>query len=68
MNFLSTIFAKSFLYPFGLTKNPLESLYLEHKEKSDIDQLAKDWEKVGKDIKKAYEQYEQEISKCQATT
>ncbi len=55
------VFIDGILYFFGIKDNPLEKY--RKSQKSDADNLEKDWQNIGKDIQKAYEQ---EISGCKA--
>jgi len=49
------LFAKSFLYVFGLTDNPIKLMLKESSEIDDTEMIRKDWEMVGKDIINSYE-------------
>ncbi|MDR0368015.1 MAG: hypothetical protein LBH82_02600 [Bacteroidales bacterium] len=50
------LFVNSFLYVFGLTKNPIHHILENQQKISDADKIRGDWEKVGNDILNAYEQ------------
>jgi hypothetical protein len=57
MNNVSTsqLFAKSFLYMFGLSDNPIKSMLKQRNEIDDMEMIQKDWEMVGKDILNAFD-------------
>jgi hypothetical protein len=48
-------FTNGFLYLFGLSSNPAESIQKEYFQKSDTERLLGDWYKIGNDISKSYE-------------
>jgi len=53
-------FVSGFLYVFGLSKNPSSILNTKYREQNDINEMEKDWQNIGSDIQKSYEQYRAE--------
>jgi hypothetical protein len=49
------MFAQGICYFFGFSPNPADSVLRHFSEKSDMDRIAGDWQRIGLDIKKAYE-------------
>ena len=50
-----TMFMTGICYFFGFSTNPTDDILRHFNEKSDKDRIAGDWQKVGLDIKNAYE-------------
>ena len=50
-------FLSGILYVFGISQNPAINIRNIQMKKSDSENLASDWYKVGKDINNSYEQF-----------
>jgi hypothetical protein len=55
MKYQLTMFIQGICYFFGFSTNPADSVLRHFNEKSDMDKIAGDWQKIGFDIKNAYE-------------
>ncbi|MDR3351041.1 MAG: hypothetical protein LBN98_05305 [Prevotellaceae bacterium] len=62
MKYQMTMFMMGICYFFGFSTNPADSILRYFNEKSDMDRIAGDWQKIGLDIKKAYEVGQKAIS------
>ena len=55
MNTYKYVFVSGFFYALGFVSNPIEEFINSKKYVTDLDNIKSDWNKVGNDIKKAYE-------------
>lgn len=53
-------FLKGILYFFSLNENPIEEYDRRRKEKNDLERMRSDWYNVGNDIRRAYENTNQQ--------
>lgn len=55
---LFTAFIDGFLYLFGLSDNPIKGIEIEHFDNDNVS-LSKDWENIGVELKKAFDDEKQ---------
>jgi len=55
MNTYKYVFINGFFYTLGLSSNPIGEIIDAKKHITDLDNIKSDWNKIGNDIKKAYE-------------
>jgi hypothetical protein len=55
MDKIRMYFIDGIAFFLGLGHNPAEDLLKRYREQTDADRIAGDWQRIGNDIKKAYE-------------